>query len=299
MVVGVLLALLFSLWELPFASFMADDFIQLGVLEHVLPVAWLGPLDLYTLADGTPRHIQLLKDAGALPWFFDPAFTMGFFRPLSSASLVFDHAVFGLHPTGYRVHVALWFLVLVVGLGKLYRLALRRADPPDDVATGEGADPIATLALVLFTISGCQAMFCWTATRHIAIAAALGVLALYSHVRWREQGWRPGRILSIAGLVASLSASEAGLGIVAYLFAYEALGARGAVTSRVRASAPVAGILALYLLMYRLLGLGASAGSGYLDPLHHPWTSIAQIPGRCSWVATRTSGCCARICARR
>ncbi len=106
------------------------------------------------------------------------------------------------------VHVALWFLVLAVGVGKLYRLVLR---------------PGTTLALVLFTIASFHGWLCWTATRHIVLAAALGVLALYSHLQWRETGWRPGRLLSVLGFALSLSASEAALGVIVYLFAFRKL----------------------------------------------------------------------------
>jgi hypothetical protein len=87
MMLIALLALAFGLWELPFPSFMADDFVQLGVPEHVLPLTWLESFNLYTMPDGNPQHIQFLKDAGALPWFFDPGFKMAFFRPLGSARL--------------------------------------------------------------------------------------------------------------------------------------------------------------------------------------------------------------------
>ncbi len=49
------LAVVFGIWEIPFAGFMADDFLQLGVLEGVSPAAaWTGPFDLYTLSDGDP-----------------------------------------------------------------------------------------------------------------------------------------------------------------------------------------------------------------------------------------------------
>jgi len=279
-VLGLLLALAFGLWELQFSSFMADDFIQLGVLEGVLPVNWLGPLNLYTISDGNAQHVQLLKDAGALPWFFDPGFKMAFFRPLSSAALVLDHTLFGLNPIGYRIHGVLWSLLLVVGVGELYSLVLQRAGLADGQVAVSQAGPIATLALLLFTIAGIHGFFCWTATRHIVIAAAVGVLALCSHVRWREQSWRPGRLLSVLGFVVALSASEAALGMIAYLLAYEALGARGDGWSRVRASVPVIGVLGAYLLMYRVLGLGTSGGSDYLDPFNDPMMYVTQIPGR-------------------
>lgn len=270
------LALALGLCALPFSSFMADDFIQLAVLERALPANPLVVLNLYTLADGSPQQIQTLKNLGALPWFFDPAFKMAFFRPLSSASVALDHALFGLNPIGYQVHVALWFVVLVVGVGNLYAVSLR-ADAPDPTTRGSRLGP---LALLLFTISGIHGMLCWTATRHIVIAGAIGTLALYAHVRWREEGWRPGRWLSVIGVALSLSASEAALGTLAFLFAYEAFGADGSGRIRMRASLPFVCLLAAYFAMYRLLGLGTAGGSDYLDPFTDPYTYLSQLPGR-------------------
>src|SRR5258708_262354 len=119
-----LLALFLGLLDLPRAAFMADDFLQLSVLEGVSPVTWVGPLDLYTLSDGDPGHNALLREVGAFPWFVPPNFKMAFFRPLSSALLVADHAIFGLSPFGYRAHSLLWFVLLVIGIGLLLRRTL-------------------------------------------------------------------------------------------------------------------------------------------------------------------------------
>ncbi len=184
-VVAVVIAAVLGLAELPFACFMADDLIQLGILEGVSPNTWTGPLELYTLSDGDPEHVRVMKDTGAFPWFFDPQFKVAFCRPLSSGLLALDHAVFGLWPGGYRLHGALWFVALVAGLGLLLRRLL--------------AGSLGALALTLFTISGIHGILSWTATRHIVIAGALGMLALVAHIRWREDGWRPGLALAPAG----------------------------------------------------------------------------------------------------
>lgn len=271
LVIALTLAAVFGLAELPFASFMADDLIQLGVLEGVSPDTWTGPLQLYTISDGEPDHILAMKQAGGFPWFFDPYFKMAFFRPLSSGLLALDHAFFGLHPVGYRVHGALWFTVLVAGLG----LLLRRVLP----------GPVGTLALVLFTISGIHGVLAWTATRHIVIAAALGVWALLMHVRWRQEGWRPGAALSVAGFALALCASEAAVAVVAYLVAYEALGLPGG-TPRRRALAllPVGALVTAYLVAYSLLDLGSAGGSGYVNPLGDLSAFLFLIPGRLTFL---------------
>jgi hypothetical protein len=208
-----------------------------------------------------------MQDAGALPWFFPADFKMAFLRPLSSALLALDHAIWGLRPVGYRLQGALWFVALVAGLG----LVLRRALP----------GPTGVLALGLFTISGIHGMLAWNATRHIVIAGALGMVGLAAHVRWRETGWRAGRVLAVVGFALALSASEAAFGVVAYLLAYEALSAPGARRERLRAVAPVLVLLASYLVGYRLAGLGVSGGFDYIDPLATPAAFLIELPGRC------------------
>ena len=57
----VAIAMVFGLLELPVASFMADDFIQLAVLEGVSPDTWTGPLELHLILDGL---LYVQTDAG-------------------------------------------------------------------------------------------------------------------------------------------------------------------------------------------------------------------------------------------
>ena len=76
---AILVTIVFGTVQLPFSSFMADDFMQLGILEGVSPSTWLGPMDVYTLADGNPAHMRTLKDTGAFQWFWNPEFKAKFF----------------------------------------------------------------------------------------------------------------------------------------------------------------------------------------------------------------------------
>jgi len=140
--VAVLAAAALSVAELPFAAFMADDLIHLGRLEGVLPCRRLCPLELYTLSDGVPEHVRAMQDAGALPWFFGAEFKMAFLRPLTSASLAVDHALWGLWPIGYRLQSAAWFIVLVAGLGSVLRRVLPGRAPYGHRVTRTAADTL-------------------------------------------------------------------------------------------------------------------------------------------------------------
>jgi hypothetical protein len=266
------LAAAFGAWEILFADFMADDLIQLGVLEKVTPAAdWTGPFDLYTISDGIPGHVRAMQDAGFFPWATDPAFEMAFFRPLSSGLLALDHAVFGLRPAGYRLHGVLWALALVAAVGWILRRAL--------------SDRVATIALLVFVLSAIHGIFCWTAARHVVVAAALGFAALAAHIRWREDGWRPGALLSLVAIALSLAASEAAVAVAVYLVAYEALGSPGTIGARLRAAAPAVALVAIYVLVWQAAGHGTSAGTDYVDPVRAPIAFLRELPARLAVLA--------------
>jgi hypothetical protein len=264
---AILVTVVFGAVQLPFSSFMADDFMQLGILEGVSPSTGLGPMDVYTLADGDPAHMRTLKDIGAFQWFWDPEFKAKFFRPLSSVLLIVDHEIFGLNPIGYSLHNILWFAALIIAAGFL----MQRAVP----------GRISSLAIVIFSISGIHwYVVYWTAARHIIVAASIGLWSLLAYTKWREQGWEKGRIISIFGILLSLLAGEAALGILAYFFAYELLSTDDALKQKLKNLLPFILLTVAYLIVYTSLGYGAYGGSGYLNPVSAPLGFLLAFPGR-------------------
>ncbi len=264
---AILVTIVFAAVQLPFASFMADDFMQLGILEGVSPCTWLGPMDVYTLADGNPVHMRTLKDSGAFQWFWDPEFKAKFFRPLSSVLLIMDHEIFGLNPIGYSIHNLLWFACLIIAAGFL----MQRVVP----------GRISSLAMVIFSISGIHwYVVYWTAARHILVAASIGLWSLLAYTKWREQDWKKGRIISIIGILLSLLAGEASLGVLAYFFAYELLSTDDALKQKLKNLLPFIILTVAYLIVYKSLGYGAHGGSGYLNPISAPLQFLLAFPGR-------------------
>jgi hypothetical protein len=264
---AILVTVVFGAVQLPFSSFMADDFMQLGILEGVSSSTWLGPMDVYTLADGDPVHMRTLKDSGAFQWFWNPEFKAKFFRPLSSVLLIVDHAIFGLNPIGYSIHNLLWFAALIIAAGFL----MQRAVP----------GRISSLTIVIFSISGIHwYVVYWTAARHIIVAASIGLWSLLAYTKWREQGWKKGRIISIIGILLSLLAGEAALGVLAYFFAYELLATDDALTQKLKNLLPFIILTVAYLIVYTSLGYGAYGGSGYLNPVSAPLEFLLAFPGR-------------------
>jgi hypothetical protein len=264
---AILVTIIFGAVQLPFSSFMADDFMQLGILEGVSPSTWLGPMDVYTLADGDPVHMRTLKDTGAFQWSWDPGFKAKFFRPLSAFLLIIDHAIFGLNPLRYSIHNLLWFFSLIIAVGFL----MQRAVP----------GRISSLAIVIFSISGIHwYVVYWTAARHIIVAASIGLWSLLAYTKWREQGWKKGRIISIPGILLSLLAGEAALGVLAYFFAYELLSTDNVLKRKLKNLLPFIILTVAYLIVYKSLGYGAYEGSGYLNPTSVPLQFLLAFPGR-------------------
>lgn len=262
-----MVTIVFGVVQLPFSSFMADDFMQLGILEGVSPSTWLGPMDVYTLADGNPVHMRTLKDSGAFQWFWDPEFKAKFFRPLSSVLLIMDHAIFGLKPIGYSIHNLLWFAALIIAVGFLMQRAL--------------PGRIGSLAIVIFSISGIHwYVVYWTAARHIIVASSIGLWSLLAYTKWREQGWKKGRIISIIGILLSLLAGEAALGVLTYFFVYELLSTDDTLKQKLKNLLPFIILAMAYLILYKLLGYGAHSGSGYLNPVSEPLQFLLAFPGR-------------------
>jgi hypothetical protein len=95
--------------------------------------------------------------------------------------------------------------------------------------------------------------------------AALGVTA---HVRFRADGWRPGRLLGPLALVVGLLASEAALGGLAFAIAYDLVGPeRGIGRDRAVRVFPLVSLALAYLAVYALVGGGTRGSGAYVTPM--------------------------------
>jgi hypothetical protein len=247
-----------TLW----AGFFADDYLQIAQLEgwSTNPV---GPLDLYSFVPPDRARLAELLDRGA-PYFTAPDLKLRFFRPLSSAVMALDHALFGRHPFPYHVHTLLWYAALLLVVAALYRRAAPRS--------------LALLALFIFCLDdGHVVSLTFIAARHALISCVLVWLGLGAHLRWRIHGWRPGAWLAPLLGALGLAAGETGLGALAYLVAWELCERRPGWR---RALVPTGLIVAGYLVGYRLTSAGARASGAYLDPLGDPVAFFGELPAR-------------------
>jgi hypothetical protein len=238
-------------------GFYQDDYIHLGIVEHV--GGDMGsPFSLYRFSDGNTNHVHDAVARGFfLPWWSSPNLQLAFFRPLGCVLFVLDHALFDRAAVYYHLHALVWYLVLVVAAGALLRRTL--------------AGPIGGLALILFAIDDAHWMpVGWIASRHALVGATAGFFGAAAHVRWREHGWKPGRVVTIAAFGLGLAASEVALGALAYIVAYEIAGRIEPFRQRLRALREIALMAVAYLALHRLLGYGAFGSGVYASPLGDP-----------------------------
>src|SRR5882724_2555685 len=94
---GMLLGLS-TLW----IGFYGDDYTFLAFLETPGPKQ-PSTFDLYEFSHGR-ADTDLLMARGPFPWWTDPDLKLRFFRPISSALFLLDHAIFGHAPLGYHIH---------------------------------------------------------------------------------------------------------------------------------------------------------------------------------------------------
>jgi hypothetical protein len=245
-------------------GFYSDERIQLATLEGRQQGS-LTPFDLWRFYSGRPVDTAQYVREGQLPWWTDPHIKMAFWRPLSSVIFSLEHAVFGRNAAAYHLTSVLWWLGLIAVVGLFYRRVL---------------NPVtAAAAAIVFAVQGVhwEPIACLCA-RHFLLAAIPSTLGLMAYLRRREEGWKFGLPLALAGFVAGLAAGEVALQMVAFALAYELVGAKGSPGARLRALAPVAAMVLGYVALHKALGYGVHAlGERYTDPLSDPRKALGGV----------------------
>ncbi|HKO51111.1 MAG TPA: hypothetical protein VJV79_25555 [Polyangiaceae bacterium] len=264
-----LLSVLLALPSL-FADFYADDQAMVLTIEGVAPAPIPGPFHLYSFMTGAPGERDWLVQQSALPWWSVDGIRLSFFRPLSSALWVLDHALAGRHPLLYHVHSIAWYLLSVLAAALLFRRLLPERQ--------------AALAALLFAVSPAHWMLvAWPSARHVAISGALAFIALLLHLEAREQSGRRSRWLSLTALgcaALALCGGETALGLFGYIAAYEMTARRERLALRLRALAPWGALLLAYAAIYKGFGFGVRGAGGYVDPMAQTSTYLALLPTR-------------------
>ncbi|WP_437821450.1 hypothetical protein [Sorangium sp. So ce1078] len=251
-------------------GFYTDDYILLCYLAELIPGSppWY---DLYNFFNGDPQQTRANVAVSGLPWWTVPELKIHLVRPLASALFTLERAAFGHAPLGYHLVSIALYVALVAAAGRLFLRVLPGAT--------------AALAMLIFAVSASHMQPAgWIACQHFLLAALPVVLGLSAHLRYREEGWRPGRYLGPLGLGIGLLGGEAALGGAAYWIAYQLAGpvppSRAAGwRARAAAALPVLGLL-VYFAAYKAAGGGAAHTGGYVDPLSTPLRFAAAAAER-------------------
>jgi hypothetical protein len=250
-----------------------DDYAQVAVLEGKLPIATSYDLFRFHMTDPVTKLQDFSK--GPMPWWTLPELRLGFFRPLSSALIVADHALFGHWHIGSHLDSILWYLALIGTWG----LLLRRIVPAGPSSPAFGT--VAALALIIFSMNEANWFpVLWLANRNALVSTMPVLLGILAHIRWREDRWIPGLPLSLLGYAVGLSGGETAVGVMAYLAAYECFAGPGKFPGRLMAALPAVLVGAVYFAAYRALGYGAFGSGSYIDPVSEPLAYLAHMPGR-------------------
>ena len=249
---AVVLTLTLSLPSLEL-GFSIDDHYLLGLIDGRTGLKAEG-VNLYAdFEEGMP-----------FPWWMAPDARVDFLRPLSSALLRLDFALFGDAAFGYHVHALAWLALFVGTCGLMLSRLPRR---------------VAVLALAAVAVEEAHALTAGVlCNRHALVAAAIAVVGLHLHLRWREDGWRPGAWLAPPVFAVGLGASETALSVLAYVLAYELFGAAGDRRQRLRAAAPAIGLVIAYVAVYKAAGFGSKGFGFYLDPFGAPVEFLVELP---------------------
>jgi len=207
---------------------------------------------------------QTMRHSGLGPWWTSPGFTVRFFRPLSSATLHLDFAVWNAGPVSAHLHSAAWFSLLLVGAVRLLRTLL----------------PVSTAkwAAVFFAVSSSHAFTVgWISARHAAVGGAFAVWSVLYYVYWRQRGKRRDAVISLGLFGLGLLSSETALSVAGVVLAYELAGAAGPLGSRLKAAAPTLAVAFVYVLLYKAAGYGAKGSGLYSDPTTQPMEFLAGL----------------------
>jgi hypothetical protein len=228
------------------------------------------PLDMFRFFGGDVDRLAESVDYGLTPWwtYVSEELRAAFWRPLASASHWLDYVLWPNSPPLMHLHSILWFALLVLLTGLMYRRFL-------------GIGWVAGLAVLLFAIDDAHGMPAgFLCNRNALMATVFGILAILVHDRWRKEKWRIGLVLGPVLLTASLLCAEFGISTLAYIAAYALFVDQGKWQRRVMSLAPYVAVVIVWRLLWTHLGYGVSGIGGYIDPVREPLRYMSEAVNR-------------------
>jgi len=246
-----------SLWN----GWATDDYYERWLLSGSPKFPELGypQIDMFRFFDLNPARTQRMKEIGLVPWWLSPNIHAAFWRPATAVTHIFDYAAWPDSPLAMHFHNLVWFALALTAVAALYRQMM-------------GPTVVAALATLLYAIDDARATpVAWIANRNALLATFFGATAVYAHVAWRRDGKRWGAMLGPLMLAFGLLSGEAGVGVIAYLLAYEMTLVSGSWKRRLICLAPYGIVLIAWRAAWLAQHYGiADLSFEYLDPLSDP-----------------------------
>lgn len=255
------------------ANLIADDFFQWALLKGDLHQAHYpgSPFGLFNLVDGSPEHVQAMKDSGRLFWGAADTLRMSFWRPLAEFTHWVDFKLWPDSPLMMHVHSLLWYGLLLLSVGLLYK---RLTTSP--VQAG--------LAMAIYAMSSLHLMaVTWLAARNQLMSVCFTSLTVICYHDWRSgrgaiKGW-----LAALSLLLALASAEASVAAMAYLVAHAAtIESDRPVRERLLALSPFLIITAVWRVACTRAGYGSFGSGSYIDPIREPLrfgeTLLVRLP---------------------
>jgi hypothetical protein len=251
----------------------ADDYLQQalfnGDLKQPHPAGSL--FGLFNLVDGDPAHVQAMRETGRLAWSASDALRMSFWRPLAELTHWLDHVLWPDSPLLMHAHNLLWYGLLLLALGHLYR---RLTVAP--VQAG--------LATAIYAYSSLHTTaIAWLAARNQLMSALFTVLTVLCYHQWRSgKGARHYGLTALA-LVLALASAEASVAALCYLLAYAlTLDEQPSLVQRLKPLLPFLLIVIVWRVVCTHLGYGSFGSGSYIDPVREPlrfaWFMMVRLP---------------------
>ena len=239
-------------------GFQLDDHFQrfrlLGLGDHAL--------QLFVFYDGDAAKNHAEMEAGTLPWWTSPSLRHANLRYLSVLSMQLDYLLWPNSPVLMHLHSLVWLALVVWIAAALYRRLFVRSG---DAVWAAG------LAALLYALDDAHSLpTAYLANRNALLCTFFGLASLLLHMRWREQGWRWGAVLSPFSLALALLAGELGVSSIAFIGAYALLLDDGPLRHRAWSLLPCAAVTLGWLTVHRLGGFGSQDSGFYLDPFRDP-----------------------------
>lgn len=211
-----------------------------------------------------------LRFSGVLPWWTAEDLSVRFFRPVAAASHLFDQLAWPDSPELMHAQNLVWAIAMALSVLLVYRDLL--------------APKVAFVGAAIFSASYIHLWpVGWISNRNALMATAFGALALWAYRRWRLRSMRIYGIAPVC-LAMSLLSAEAGVSIVAFIFAFEVMEGRAAPKGRWPKVAMVVGVVVLWQVTYTTMGFGAAGSGAYIDPMHSPVAFLSESPRRLGWL---------------